>query len=294
MLFTELYRVFYVTGLCGNISEAAKRLYISQPAVSKSIHKLETLLKCPLFIRNARGVVFTAEGQVLFDYVKSAFETLETGESMLHKLTQRTDGVVKVSISNTLCKYYFLPHLEAFHQQYPGIRFQIINRTSPETLKLLEGGKIDFGIISVPQDRGDFEFIELMTIQDVFVTGKKYDIPTTPLPVEGLKNYPLLMLEEKNLSRSYFDAYCKNNNLEFTPEIEISSMDMLIEFAKIGLGIAVVIKSFVAAELASGALKEIQVNPPLLPRKIGIATKSNNPISLASQSFIAFISRFKE
>jgi DNA-binding transcriptional LysR family regulator len=251
-------------------------------------------LKCPLFVRNARGVVFTAEGQVLFNYVKSAFETLENGESMLHKLTQRTDGVVKVGISNTLCKYYFLPHLEAFHRQYPGIRFQIFNRTSPETLKLLEGGKIDFGIISVPQDRGDFEFTELMTIQDIFVTGKKYNIPTIPLPVAQLKHYSLLMLEDKNLSRSYIDNYCKNNNLDFTPEIEISSMDMLIEFAKIGLGIAVVIKGFVAAELASGALKEIQVNPPLLSRKIGIATKSNNPISLASQSFIAFLSRLRE
>jgi DNA-binding transcriptional LysR family regulator len=289
MQYTELYKVFYFAGLCGNISEAAKRLNISQPAVSKSIKKLEILLKCTLFVRNARGVIFTAEGRVLFDYVKSAFETLDNGERMLEKLKKRTDGIVKVGISNTLCKYFFLPYLEAFHDHYPGIRFQIINRPSPETLQLLEQGKIDFGIISIPMDRGDLDFIELMTIQDIFVAGKKYDSPLVPLPVQQLMHYPLLMLEEKNLSRSYVDEYFRNNHIEFTPGIETSSMDMLIEFAKTGLGIAAVIRGFVGEELASGILKEIPVYPALPPRKIGIATRRNIPISLASQSFISFL-----
>ncbi|MDR3585088.1 MAG: LysR family transcriptional regulator [Desulfosporosinus sp.] len=289
MLHTELYKVFYFTAMCRSISEAAVRLYISQPAISKSIKKLETLTGCTLFIRNSRGVTLTTEGQVLYDYVKSAFETLNNGEMMLEKLKKRTEGIVKVGISNTLCRYFFLPHLEAFHYQYPGLRIQIINRPSPDTLKLLEQGQLDFGIISIPMDKGDLEYIELMTIQDIFVAGRKYNIPESALPLEKLVSYPLLMMEDKNLSRIHIDDYFKANHLSFTPEIEISSMDILIEFAKIGLGIASVIKSFVSEELALGTLKEVPVFPAIPQRKIGIAMKKNIPVSLATQSFIAFL-----
>ncbi len=291
MLPTELYKSFYFTAMCGNISEAAERLYISQPAISKSIKKLENLIGCPLFIRSSRGVILTTEGQILYDYVKSAFEKLDNGERILERLKKRTEGIVKVGISNTLCRYFFLPHLEEFHYSYPGIRIQIINRTSPDTLMLLEQGRLDFGIISIPMDKGDMEYIELMTIQDIFVAGKKYDINESPLSIEKLLEYPLLMLEDKNLSRIYIDNYFKSNNISFTPEIEISSMDILIEFAKIGLGIAAVIKNFVSEDLASGELKEIALSPALPPRKIGIALKKNIPVSLASQSFIEFLKK---
>lgn len=289
MLQTELYKVFYFTAMCQSISEAAEILYISQPAVSKSIKKLESLTGCTLFIRNSRGVTLTTEGQILYDYVKSAFETLNNGEMMLEKLKKRTEGIVKVGISNTLCRYFFLPHLESFHYQHPGIRIQIINRPSPDTLKLLEQGQLDFGIISIPMDKADMEYIELMTIQDIFVAGSKFDIPDCPLPLNELINYPLLMMEAENLSRIHIDDYFKANHLSFTPEIEISSMDILIEFAKIGLGIASVIKSFVSEELAQGILKEVPVFPDIPQRKIGIAMKKNIPVSLASQSFIAFL-----
>ncbi len=289
MLNTELYKVFYFTAKCGNVSEAAEQLYISQPAISKSIKKLESLIGCCLFIRNSRGVSLTTEGEVLYDYVKNAFEKLDSGERMLEKLKKRTEGVVKVGISNTLCRYFFLPYLEAFHYRYPGIRIQIINRTSPETITLLEQGRLDFGIISIPMDKAEMDYIELLTIQDIFVAGKKYKIDENSISVEKLLEYPLLMLEDKNLSRIYLDEYFKANNLSFTPEIEISSMDILVEFAKIGLGIAAVIKDFVSEELAAGTLKEIKISPSLPSRKIGIALKKNIPISLAAQSFIEFL-----
>ncbi|ODA40598.1 LysR family transcriptional regulator [Desulfosporosinus sp. BG] len=289
MLHTELYKVFYFTAMYRSLSEAAQMLYISQPAISKSIKKLEALTGCTLFIRNSKGVTLTTEGQILYDYVKSAFETLHNGEMMLEKLKKRTEGIVKVGMSNTLCRYFFLPHLEAFHYQYPGIHIQIINRPSPDTLKLLEQGQLDFGIISIPMDKGDLEYIELMTIQDIFVAGRKYDIPDCALPLKKLVSYPLLMMEAENLSRIHIDDYFRANQLSFTPEIEISSMDILIEFAKIGLGIASVIKSFVTEELALGILKEIPISPAIPERTIGIALKKNIPVSLASQSFIAFL-----
>ena len=73
------YRIFYAVANTENISRAAKELYISQPAISKSIQKLEENLGVKLFERSSRGVTLTPEGELLYTHVKSAFETLSLG-----------------------------------------------------------------------------------------------------------------------------------------------------------------------------------------------------------------------
>jgi DNA-binding transcriptional LysR family regulator len=287
MIDAELYKVFYTVAGCGTVSAAAGHLFVSQPAVSKSIKKLEDLTGCTLFVRSSKGVRLTSEGQILYDYVKNGFEHLQNGEQVLKKLRNRKEGLVKVGISNTLCRYYFIPHLEEFHQKYPGIRITIINRTSMETLKLLEQGLIDFGIISLPQERSGFTYHELLTIQDIFVTGRQYPELQGPVTLQTLSRYPLMMLERDNVTRLYIDAYLAENQVVLQPEIEISSMDFLIEFARIGLGVALVIRNFIEEELSQGLLNEIPVIPALPPRKIGIVMPKNLPLSIAAETFIA-------
>jgi DNA-binding transcriptional LysR family regulator len=289
MIDAELYRVFYTVAGCGNISTAAGHLFVSQPAVSKSIKKLEDLTGCILFFRSSKGVRLTTEGQILFDYVKNGFEYLQNGEQVLKKIRKGEQGLVKVGISNTLCRYYFMPQLEEFHRKYPGIRISIINRTSMETLKLLEQGLIDFGIISLPRERSRFTYHELMTIQDVFVTGKQCPELREPVTLETISRYPLMMLEKDNVTRIYVDAYLAENQIVPRPEIEISSMDFLIEFARIGLGVALVIRNFIEEELRQGLLHEVPVAPAPPPRKIGIVMPKNLPLSIAAAAFIESI-----
>jgi DNA-binding transcriptional LysR family regulator len=286
MIDAELYRVFFTVGGCGTISEAAGRLFVSQPAVSKSIKKLEDLTGCTLFVRSSKGVRLTTEGQILYDYVEKGFEHLQNGEQVMKKIRNKGQGLVKVGISNTLCRYYFIPHLEEFHRKFPGIRITIVNRTSQETLKLLEKGLIDFGIISIPQDRSQFTYREVLTVHDVFVTGRRYPELQAPVPLQTLSRYPVMMLEKDNVTRSYIDAYLAENQVGLQPELEIGSMDFLIEFAKIGLGIALVIKNFVEEELSRGVLYEVPVAPAMPPRKVGIVMPKNLPISIAAETFI--------
>ena len=286
MLHTELYKVFYYVAKYSNISKAAKALFISQPAVSKSIKNLENLTGCILFIRSSKGVSLTTEGEILFNYAESAFKSLENGEKIIEKLNNKQDGIIKVGISNTLCKYYFLPHLQSFHKLYPNIKIQIINRPSPETYYLLDEGKIDFGIISIPNTPLNYKYIPLMSIQDVFVANNKCYPSNTRLSVNDLLSLSIMMLEKGNQTRIYIDDFLNKNGVKLTPEIEISSMDFLIEFAKIGIGVACVIKEFVQDELNSGMLKQLHMVPELKPRKIGLVLKKNIPLSIASTTFI--------
>ena len=291
MIDTELYRVFHIVAQCGTVSGAAGKLHVSQPAVSKSIKKLEELTGCTLFIRSSQGVRMTPEGRILFDYVALGLEHLQNGERILKKVRDRGQGLVRVGISSTLCRYYFLPHLERFHRNYPGIRIAVVNRTSPETLALLDKGVIDFGIISIPKDRSRHIFHELMPVRDVFVAGPDYPSPCGPLPLAALASHPLMLLEKDNVTRSLVNDFLAEYNVELQPEIEIGSMDFLIEFAKIGLGIALVIKSFIEDDLACGRLQEIETIPAMPERSIGIVRPKNLPLSIAAEAFIESLRR---
>ncbi len=98
------YRIFYTVANTGNISKAAKELYISQPAISKSIQKLEEGVGCKLFSRSSRGVVLTDEGQLLYGHVKEAFETLTLGEDKLKRSIDLGVGHLQIGVSSTLCQ----------------------------------------------------------------------------------------------------------------------------------------------------------------------------------------------
>lgn len=283
----EQYRVFYHVAECGSISKAAKVLYVSQPAVTKSIKILEGELEVMLFVRTSKGVVLTREGELLYDYVKEAFEQLEEGEKRIRQLKELEYGVVRIGISNILCKYYFIPHLKEFHERYPDIKIEIVNRTSPETLTLLEQGKIDCAIISHVGDMKGYIYHQLLEIRDTFVSKDK---PPKPImQVKELEGYPLLLLEKKNATRLYFDEYFLEHKVNAKVEIEISSMEFLIEFAKIGLGVSAVIGTFIDNELESGNLYEWKVEPEMPKRGVGLLYKKENPLSIASKTFIQFM-----
>lgn len=284
---TENYKVFYHVAKEGSISKAANMLYVSQPAVSKAIKVLEEEIGLPLFERTAKGVTMTTEGKVLFEHVTQAFTQLSEGERLLKQMKERSYGAVRIGISTTLCKYYFLPFLKAFHEAYPKLRIEIVNRTSPETMKLLEEGLIDCAIISDIQEEGGYKYAELMTIQDVFVSRRP---PYSKLiPLKALENEPMLLLEKKNATRDFLDHFLGTNQVKLNVDIEISSMEFLVEFAKIGLGIACVIGDFIQDELSASNLYVWQTTPPIPRRSIGLMYKEKQGASLASQTFVSFM-----
>lgn len=284
-----LYRVFYTVSHYKNISAAAAALYISQPAVSKSIKKLETDLGLKLFSRSSKGVELTAEGQVFYTYIKKALHTISDGEQVLTQLKNKEQGNITIGVSTTLCRYFLLPYLKAFIIKYPEIKIKIVNKSTFDTLKHIDQGVLDFGIVSYPFDTMSYRFLKLATIQDIFVASSEYlSNVNLNCPNDIFKKCTFMLMEPDNITRQYFDQFCLKNDIVINPEIEINNMDLLIEFAKIGLGVTVVIKEFITKELYKGSLVEIPVNPAIPSRTVGIAFHKERPLSLAAQTFLSY------
>ena len=210
------YRIFYTVANTGNISKAAKELYISQPAISKSIQKLEESVGCRLFSRSSRGVVLTDEGQLLYEHVKTAFETLTLGEEKLKRSIELGVGHLKIGVSATLCKYMLLPYLKEFIRQNPHITISIHCQSTNDTLKLLEDDKIDIGLIGKPDNVKNIHFDYLEEIEDIFVATKDYLRNLHARGVrkdEILTSSTLMLLDQNNMTRQYIDDYLQENHI---------------------------------------------------------------------------------
>lgn len=290
------YRIFYTVANTGNISKAAKELYISQPAISKSIQKLEESVGCKLFSRSSRGVVLTDEGKLLYEHVSEAFETLTMGEEKLKRSIELGVGHLKIGVSSTLCKYLLLPYLKEFIRQNPHISISISCQSTNDTLKLLEDNKIDIGLIGKPENLKNIHFDFLEEIEDIFVAAKDY---LRNLKARGIQKdhilqiSTLMLLDKNNMTRQYIDDYLQENQIIIKDSIDISDMDLLIDFARIGVGVACVIKNFVREDLENGTLMEIPLGFPIHKREVGFAYKTTTKPSKSLAEFIHFYKTYR-
>ena len=168
------YVIFHTVAKVGNISKAANQLYISQPAISKSISKLEAELGTALFSRSSRGVVLTEEGQVLYEYVEGAFDSLNMGKENLKNYKELGIGHIRIRVSTSLCKHILLDYLKDFIRENPNIKFSIDCHSTVNTIKLLRNEDIDIGLICNTELPKGIVYSPAKEIHDVFVASPAY------------------------------------------------------------------------------------------------------------------------
>lgn len=286
----ELYRVFKEVAEAGNITAAAQTLFISQSAVSQSIKQLEAELQTRLFARNSRGVTLTADGRMLYEYVRSAMGLLETGEEKLSQSRDLQMGHLTIGASDTVTSQFLLPYLDRFHRQYPAIHIQIISGRSHKVLGLLQSGKVDIAFASTPQEGASLETFPCLATHSIFVAGAEYPCDFDHVyTLEEIAQFPLILLERKASSRLYLEKYFLQNGLHLNPEIELGARSLLVDLAAIGFGVAGVTEEFVRRELENGRLRKLRTSFDIPPRSVDLCVLRDVPLTSAAQRFSDFI-----
>ncbi|WP_028550529.1 LysR family transcriptional regulator [Paenibacillus sp. UNC451MF] len=287
MINLEWYRIFYHTAKAGNLTKAAQELYITQPSVSYAIKQMEEAFGVKLFHRQSKGVKLTVEGQALLDYVEPSFSLLDAGESKLNNLKRLTGGELRVGASDSLFKHMLLPHLDSFHAEYPDIRIRLSHGKTPDIVHRLKEGQIDFGIVHMPIVDPQIEVTAFSVIQDCFVAGGTYkELGGSSITAEKLGALPLLLLSQGSSTRRFVEQWFAAQGITVEADIELGSIDLLVECARRGFGVAFVTRSFVQEELETGSLIELKPFEPIMPRSVGIAIRRDMPLSLAASQFL--------
>ncbi len=285
----ELYRVFKEVAETGNISVAAKNLYISQSAVSQSIKQLETALQARLFARSPRGVSLTSEGQMLYQYVRSALGLLATGEDKLSQAQQLLLGTLVIGASDTVTSQFLVPYLDDFHRLHPGIRLKIVSGRSAKVLSMLKSGAVDIAFASSPADSA-VESWPCFATHSAFVAGSGYDCDFDHVYTRReIADFPLILLERKASSRVFLEQEFLKHGVTLSPEIELSSRSLLVSLAHIGLGVAGVTLEFVQKALESGDIRALKTDFTIPARSVDMCTLRDVTPTAAAAAFMEMV-----
>ena len=283
----ELYKVFYHVAATLSFSEASKQLFISQSAVSQSIKVLEKKLNQTLFIRSTKKVQLTPEGEILLKHVDPAINLIQKGENQLLEANTLNGGQLRIGASDTICRYYLIPYLNRFHKAYPNVHIKVTNQTSIECAHLLENGQVDFIITNYPNSGlSNSQNVRVINeFHDVFVANQEYfPLKGETVSLQKLQTYPILMLDRKSTTSEFLHHMFQREQLDLVPEIELSSNDLLIDLARIGLGIAFV-PDFCIPENDKD-LFIVKLTEKMPARQMIVAYNESLPVSQASKQFM--------
>ena len=286
----ELYKVFYHVAITLSFSEASKQLFISQSAVSQSIKVLEKKLNQKLFIRSTKRVQLTPEGEILFKHIEPAMNLIKQGENQLLEAHTLNGGQLRIGASDTICRYYLVPYLNKFHKQFPHVHIKVTNQTSIACASLLEHGQVDFIVVNYPNSALSSTHIPrvINEFRDVFVANRQYfPLDGREVSLEDLQKYPILMLDRKSTTSEFLHAMFQRSHLDLVPEIELSSNDLLIDLARIGLGIAFVPDFCIPTD--DKDLFVVKLKEELPKRQMVVAYNERMPISQTAKQFMSML-----
>ena len=260
----EYYKIFYYVAKYENLTKAATALKTSQPAVTRTIHKLEGELGCRLFTRSKTGMKLTPEGRTFYGYVAAGCAQFFKGENDLSNLISLENGTIYISATETALHCYLFQAMEEFNSLYPNVRFKILNNSTTESVNAVKEGKVDLAFVSA----------NLQVAK--------------PLRMKILRKYRDILIAE-TITRRFLNEYFEKNSLTFTPDMELATTDMILPAVRHNLGLGFIPAEFADAELKSGQVFEIKVKEKLPERNIILIYDMEYPQSIAAKEFQKFL-----
>lgn len=273
----ELYRIFYYVSKNKNITKASEELFISQPAVTQQIKKLEDILNLKLFYRSKKGVELTEDGETLFNSIKDAVETLNLSKEIFN-----SENVIRIGSGNAVLKYNVSKYIIEFNKKFPNVKFEIFHERTDKLFELLKNNQIDLVFYKISIVEEGIISIEIDEIEDSFIASPKY-------LNKNLKEIPFILQSTSASSRKFLDKVCLKNKINLTPKYELESYDIVLEFVKLGLGVGFINKDHVKSELASGELVEIDLDFEIPRRTLNVAVNKKKQYNKYIKEFVEII-----
>ena len=289
----EYYKIFYYVAKYENLTKAATALKTSQPAVTRTIHKLENELGCRLFTRSKTGMKLTPEGRTFYGYVAAGCAQFFKGENDLSNLISLENGTIYISATETALHCYLFQAMEEFNSLYPNVRFKILNNSTTESVNAVKEGKVDLAFVSANlQVAKPLRMKILRKYRDILIAGKRFEelkAGKEELSLKELVSYPWISLTAETITRRFLNEYFEKNGLTFTPDMELATTDMILPAVRHNLGLGFIPAEFADSQLESGQVFEIKVKEKLPERNIILIYDMEYPQSIAAKEFQKFL-----
>lgn len=292
MVNLDLYRVFYTVAKCGSLTRAAEELYISQPAVSQSVKQLENQLGVSLFKRTHRGMELSDNGgKLIFKEVERALELFNEAENRIEQTKQDATGTIRIGASDTIFEYFLADKIVDYHERFPAVKIELMADFTPDTIEKLKANRCDVAFVNLPIEIDAELHLEenCARLNDIFIASNTFkELSGSTISLDKLKKYPLIVMDKNTVARRTLEAFLRSVGVELSPAIEVGSWDLMKRLVARGMGVGVIPRQYALREIQSGELFEVQTDPVLPVRSIGMLLPKNQPVSYALHSFIEY------
>jgi len=238
-------KIFLEVASSSSFLEAANKLYISQPAISKSISKLEEDLSVKLFYRANKGILLTPSGEVLLRYLKESKDLLQACERVLLSMNDTEEGTIIIGIQSHIVRNYLMKRIEHFRQIHPNIKIKLIDLSTAELLKLLEKRSVDFVIDSSPIENiyKNIKIQQICNLETSFIKSSKNTSNIKKL--KDLENECMILPVERSSLRKSLNAILKESDVKIVPKLEFETEELIIDAVRRNIGVGYVVKDAV-------------------------------------------------
>jgi len=278
MLNYNHLRYFWLVAKTGNLTQAAKKLRLSQSALSTQIKTLENQLEQALFERRGRNLVLTEVGKITFDYAESIFKTGNELVSVIQKTNQTQRIKFRMGALATLSRNFQMQFLEPLIK-HPGIEIMIRSGSLSSLMRRLTAHELDVVLANQAplRDSASDWVTHLISEQPVSLVGHSRFSKTKRSLKDLLANEQLVLPTSDSNIRIGFDALIQKLHIRPIIAAEVNDMAMLRLMALETIGLAIVPRIVVKEELQSGRLTEIKKLPELKETFFAITLKRKFP-----------------
>ena len=280
MSFNDL-RIFKEVYEQQSITQAAKNLYISQPAVSRAIKQLESKYTISLFERTGKQLLRTEAANTLYASVSTILETYDSISDTLKNTSEIY--TIRIGSNTTLAKYALPQIITTFTSLHPTVTIQVIVANEANLIQALQHHELDLALIENNITENNLHSIYICDSPLALISSKKFPIPTS-CTMEQLTKYPLLTREKGSALRNYLDAIFAAHQLTIAPLWQSTNTEVLLEACKNGLGVAIVPRIYI-----DHTFKEIKILDEPLIRKCYLVYHKNKYIPCLLQQFMEYI-----
>lgn len=291
----NLYKIFLTLYELKSISKTANSLYVSQPAISYSLKELEHKLGYSLFYRNSKGIEPTMEARELYTYISTAFNIIKSGEDHIKNLNSMNIGDIKIGVPSHIAVFYLSSFISKFRKLYPGIKFEIISKSTSDLVEMLEMRKIDLVIDTLPINTTNkvAKKMHLSRLVNCFAYNRESMPDCHIKSVNDLKNYPLILPSATSSIRLQLDEYMESKKISLNPIIESWTTELMVELVRRGVGIGYFIKSVIDVQNDKDNFEVITFNDTL-PAVDVCAVYLEEFETVALSKFVEFLEEYKE
>ncbi len=254
-LFQQL-KGFCYTVQTGSMSSAAKKMSLSQGAVSLQIQSLETKLGVSLFSRDKNKVILTKEGKMFYAHAAPHIHGTEglLGD-FIKKIKQEKFETIRIAANNVSICHILPKYIKKFEIKNPTVKFEIKNLTREDAIARLRNGEVDMIIYSMQPSEvpSELDFIPVVRYQPILLTKKNHPLTKKKkITMRDIKPYKLLRLDRKFVTIPNFDEIVKNYELQTKIEFEMANYEILKKFVREDIGIAILSSICLEGNLENG------------------------------------------